>query len=126
MEKLFASTMEEPSMLRYAIAFPLLCADFIHATHSLCPEEYPHLRTCALGLCNNFLEEIARQASSCILDTCAEQRNLSEQVRNQIFLWGRMLRSGCRRQIAIGKKQREASDSLQHFLNYNFFFNMKR
>ncbi|XP_054859951.1 nck-associated protein 1-like [Eublepharis macularius] len=80
MEKLFASTMEEPSMLRYAIAFPLVCADFTHATHSLCPEECPHLRSCALGLCNNFLEEIARQASSYILDTCAEQRNLSEQL----------------------------------------------
>ncbi|KAL8164072.1 UNVERIFIED_CONTAM: Nck-associated protein 1-like [Gekko kuhli] len=91
LEKFFASTMEEPSMLRYALAFPLLCADFSHATHSLCPEEvrmqwdpdgewYPHLRSCALGLCNNFLEEIARQASSYILDTCAEQRNLSEQL----------------------------------------------
>ncbi|XP_060108145.1 nck-associated protein 1-like [Heteronotia binoei] len=80
LEKLFASTMEEPSMLRYSVAFPLLCADFSHATHSLCPEEYPHLQNCALGLCNKFLEEIAQQTSSCILDTCAEQRNLSEQL----------------------------------------------
>ncbi|XP_077185377.1 nck-associated protein 1-like [Paroedura picta] len=80
LEKLFASTMEKPSMLRYALAFPLLCADFSHATHPLCPEEYPHLKNCALGLCNNFLEEIARQASLCILDACAEQRNLSEQL----------------------------------------------
>ncbi|XP_032992836.1 nck-associated protein 1-like isoform X2 [Lacerta agilis] len=80
LEKLFASTMEEPSMLRYSIAFPLLCADFSHASHPLCPEEYPHLQSCALGLCNNFLEEMAKQACTCILDASAEQRNLSEQL----------------------------------------------
>ncbi|XP_042310241.1 nck-associated protein 1-like isoform X2 [Sceloporus undulatus] len=80
LEKLFAATMEKPSMLRYTIAFPCLCADFCHATHPLCPEEYPHLRSCALGLCNNFLEEMAKQACTCILDVCAEQRNLSEKL----------------------------------------------
>uniref|UniRef100_A0A8D0B276 NCK associated protein 1 like n=1 Tax=Salvator merianae TaxID=96440 RepID=A0A8D0B276_SALMN len=80
LEKFFASTLEEPSMLRYAIAFPLLCADFSYATDPLCPEESPHLQTCALGLCNNFLEEMAKQACTCILGASAEQRNLSEQL----------------------------------------------
>ncbi|XP_007429574.1 nck-associated protein 1-like [Python bivittatus] len=80
LEKLFASSMEEPSMLRYVIAFPLLCADFSCAIHPLCPEEYPHLRNCALAICNNFLEEIAKQTSTCILDACAEHCNLSEQL----------------------------------------------
>nr|XP_020634570.1 nck-associated protein 1-like isoform X1 [Pogona vitticeps] len=80
LEKLFALTMEEPSMLRYTIGFPLLCASFSHAVHPLCPEEYPHLRSCALGLCNNFLEEMAKQACTCILDICAEQCNLSEPL----------------------------------------------
>lgn len=26
-------------MLRYAIAFPLICAHFVHCTHEMCPEE---------------------------------------------------------------------------------------
>ncbi|XP_058023361.1 nck-associated protein 1-like isoform X2 [Ahaetulla prasina] len=80
LEKLFASSLEEPSMLRYVIIFPLLCADFSNTIHPMCPEEYPHLQTCALALCNNFLEEIAKQTSICILDTCAEHCNLSEQL----------------------------------------------
>ncbi|XP_039370372.1 nck-associated protein 1-like isoform X3 [Mauremys reevesii] len=42
--------------------------------------KYPHLKSCSLGLCNNFLEEIAKQAANCIMDTCAEQRKLSEQL----------------------------------------------
>ncbi|XP_009327203.1 PREDICTED: nck-associated protein 1-like, partial [Pygoscelis adeliae] len=40
---------------------------------------YPHLKATALGLCNKFLEEMARQASACVMDACAEQHNLSEQ-----------------------------------------------
>lgn len=36
---MFAMTLEEPTMLRYAIAFPLICAHFVHCTHEMCPEE---------------------------------------------------------------------------------------
>ncbi|XP_050771921.1 nck-associated protein 1-like [Gopherus flavomarginatus] len=79
-EKLFALTMEEPAMLRFTIVFPLVCSHFAHCTHPMCPEEYPHLKSCSLGLCNSFLEEIAKQAANCIMDTCAEQRKLSEQL----------------------------------------------
>ncbi|NWR95387.1 NCKPL protein, partial [Furnarius figulus] len=79
-EKMFAMTLEEPSMLRFAIAFPLLCAHFSRCLHPMCPEEYPQLKAVALGLCNKFLEELARMGSACVLDACAEQHNLSEQL----------------------------------------------
>ncbi|XP_071655950.1 nck-associated protein 1-like isoform X1 [Patagioenas fasciata] len=79
-EKMFVATLEEPSMLRYSIAFPLLCGHFSRCLHPMCPEEYPHLKATALGLCNRFLEEMARQTSACIMDACAEQHNLSEQL----------------------------------------------
>lgn len=36
---MFVATMEEPSMLRYSIAFPLLCNHFSHCVHPMCPEE---------------------------------------------------------------------------------------
>ncbi|ELV10493.1 Nck-associated protein 1-like protein [Tupaia chinensis] len=78
-EKMFAMTLEEPTMLRYAIAFPLICAHFVHCTHEMCPEEYPHLKNHGLHHCNSFLEELAKQTSNCVLEICAEQRNLSEQ-----------------------------------------------
>ncbi|KAF1414721.1 Nck-associated protein 1-like, partial [Spheniscus humboldti] len=79
-EKMFVATMDEPSVLRYSIAFPLLCSHFSRCIHPMCPEEYPHLKAIALGLCNKFLEEMARQASVCVMDACAEQHNLSEQL----------------------------------------------
>uniref|UniRef100_A0A2K6SS61 NCK associated protein 1 like n=1 Tax=Saimiri boliviensis boliviensis TaxID=39432 RepID=A0A2K6SS61_SAIBB len=79
-EKMFAVTLEEPTMLRYAIAFPLICAHFVHCTHEMCPEEYTHLKNHGLHHCNSFLEELAKQTSNCVLEICAEQRNLSEQA----------------------------------------------
>ncbi|KAM4700529.1 nck-associated protein 1-like [Discoglossus pictus] len=79
-EKMFVLTMDEPSALRYSIAFPMACSHFSYCTHEMCPEEYPHLKNCSLMLCNNFLDEISKQASSCIMDICAEQRNLSEKL----------------------------------------------
>lgn len=60
-EKMFAVTLEEPTMFRYAIAFPLICAHFVHCTHEMCPEEYPHLKNHGLHHCNSFLEELAKQ-----------------------------------------------------------------
>ncbi|XP_036064892.1 nck-associated protein 1-like isoform X1 [Onychomys torridus] len=79
-EKMFAMTLEEPSMLRYTIAFPLICAHFVHCTHEMCPEEYTHLKNHGLHHCKSFLEELAKQTSNCVLEICAEQRNLSEQL----------------------------------------------
>ncbi|KAE8626857.1 hypothetical protein XENTR_v10006787 [Xenopus tropicalis] len=79
-EKMFLMTMEEPSALRYSIAFPLICSHFSSSIHEMCPEEYPHLKNCSLGFCNNFLDEMSKHASNCAMDICAEQCNLSEKL----------------------------------------------
>uniref|UniRef100_A0A8C2Y0K2 Nck-associated protein 1-like n=1 Tax=Capra hircus TaxID=9925 RepID=A0A8C2Y0K2_CAPHI len=42
--------------------------------------QYPHLKNHGLHHCNSFLEELAKQTSNCVLEICAEQRNLSEQL----------------------------------------------
>lgn len=34
--------MEFPAQHRYSIAFPMVCAHFMQATHELCPEEVRH------------------------------------------------------------------------------------
>ncbi|XP_072775669.1 nck-associated protein 1-like isoform X2 [Taeniopygia guttata] len=80
LERMFSAALAEPSMLRFAIAFPLLCAHFSRCPHPMCPEEYPQLEAAALGLCHKFLEELARVGSACVLDACAEQHNLSQQL----------------------------------------------
>uniref|UniRef100_A0A8C5F0S1 NCK associated protein 1 like n=1 Tax=Gopherus evgoodei TaxID=1825980 RepID=A0A8C5F0S1_9SAUR len=65
-EKLFALTMEEPAMLRFTIVFPLVCSHLPAAPTPLSPPE--ELQP---GLCNSFLEEIAKQAANCIMEHVA-------------------------------------------------------
>jgi hypothetical protein len=55
-EKMFSMTLEEPTMLRYAIAFPLICAHFVHCTHEMCPEE--------VGILNSKLWHLSSHISS--------------------------------------------------------------
>ncbi|XP_005532912.1 PREDICTED: nck-associated protein 1-like [Pseudopodoces humilis] len=80
LERMFSAALEEPSMLRFSIAFPLLCAHFSRCPHPMCPEEHPQLEAAALGLCHRFLEELGRVGSGCVLDACAEHHNLSQQL----------------------------------------------
>ncbi|XP_066063661.1 nck-associated protein 1-like [Chamaea fasciata] len=80
LERMFSLTLEEPTSLRFSIAFPLLCAHFSRCPHPMCPEEYPQLEATALGLCHKFLEELARVGGGCVLEVCAEQHNLSQQL----------------------------------------------
>ena len=49
--------------------------------------QYPHLKNHGLHHCNSFLEELAKQTSNCVLEICAEQRNLSEQVGSALSLF---------------------------------------
>ncbi|TRZ11597.1 hypothetical protein HGM15179_015504 [Zosterops borbonicus] len=76
LERMFSLCLEDPSSLRFSIAFPLLCAHFSRCAHPMCPEEVGDTLGVALG----FLEELARVGSSCVLEACAEQHNLSQQL----------------------------------------------
>uniref|UniRef100_A0A8C2Z184 NCK associated protein 1 like n=1 Tax=Cyclopterus lumpus TaxID=8103 RepID=A0A8C2Z184_CYCLU len=75
-ERMFCQSSEEMTMKRYLMAFPLVCSHFSQCGHPLCPEEKRSLR-----LCVTFLEQIAKQTSSVVLDICAEQCNLNDQLQ---------------------------------------------
>ncbi|KAJ7999415.1 hypothetical protein DPEC_G00194200 [Dallia pectoralis] len=79
-EKMFALSSEDVPMQRYLMSFPQVCSHFSQCAHPLCPEETETVEKRSLRLCVTFLEEIARQTSSVILDICAEQCNLNDQL----------------------------------------------
>ncbi|XP_051528230.1 nck-associated protein 1-like isoform X1 [Myxocyprinus asiaticus] len=79
-EKLFSQCSEDVSMQRHLMAFPLICSHFSECLHLLCPEETDELEKQSLKLCVTFLEEIARQACTVVLEICAEQCNLHEKL----------------------------------------------
>uniref|UniRef100_A0A3B3R8P1 NCK associated protein 1 like n=1 Tax=Paramormyrops kingsleyae TaxID=1676925 RepID=A0A3B3R8P1_9TELE len=76
-EKMFAQGCEDVTMQRYLIAFPVVCSHFSQCTHQMCPEE---VKRKSLSLCAGFLEEISNLAGSVILEICAEQCNLDDQL----------------------------------------------
>uniref|UniRef100_UPI003AAFF040 nck-associated protein 1-like isoform X1 n=1 Tax=Centroberyx gerrardi TaxID=166262 RepID=UPI003AAFF040 len=79
-EKMFCQSAEELTMKRYLMAFPATCSHFSHCGHPLCPEETVAIEKRSLRLSVTFLEQIAKQTSSVVLEICAEQCNLNDQL----------------------------------------------
>ncbi|KAM6981225.1 nck-associated protein 1-like [Aplochiton taeniatus] len=79
-EKMFNQNSEDATVQRYLMAFPLVCSHFSHTLRNLCPEETDAIKDRSLRLCVAFLEEIARQTSAVVLEICAEQCNLNDQL----------------------------------------------
>ncbi|KAM9859039.1 nck-associated protein 1-like [Aulostomus maculatus] len=79
-EKMFNQSSEEKTMKRYLMAFPSVCSHFSQCGHPLCPEEMEAMEKRSLHLCVTFLEQIAKQTSSIVLEICAEQCKLNEQL----------------------------------------------
>ncbi|KAA0708095.1 Nck-associated protein 1-like [Triplophysa tibetana] len=79
-EKMFSQSCEDVYMQRYLMSYPLVCSHFSQCLHPLCPEETEVMEQQTLKLCVTFLEEIARQTCTVVLDICAEQCNLNEKL----------------------------------------------
>ncbi|KAM9799180.1 nck-associated protein 1-like [Syngnathus typhle] len=80
-EKMFCQSSEEMTMKPYLMAFPNVCSNFHWAGHPLCPEEEEAIEKRSIRLCVTFLEQVAKQTSNTILEICAEQYNLNEQLQ---------------------------------------------
>uniref|UniRef100_A0A672YJR6 NCK associated protein 1 like n=1 Tax=Sphaeramia orbicularis TaxID=375764 RepID=A0A672YJR6_9TELE len=79
-EKMFSQSSEEMTMKRYLMSFPCVCAHFTQCGHPHCPEEAETMEKKSLRLCVTFLEQIAKQTSNVVLEICAEQCNLNDQL----------------------------------------------
>lgn len=79
-EKMFSQSSEEVTMKRYLMSFPCVSAHFSQCGHPHCPEEAETMEKRSLRLCVTFLEQIAKQTSSVVLEICAEQCNLNDQL----------------------------------------------
>ncbi|XP_054641138.1 nck-associated protein 1-like isoform X2 [Dunckerocampus dactyliophorus] len=80
-ERMFCQSSEEMTMKRYLMAFPSVCSHFNQCGHPFCPEEEEAIEKRSLRLCVTFLEHIAKQTSAVMLEICAEQCNLNEQLQ---------------------------------------------
>uniref|UniRef100_A0A8C5G2L1 NCK associated protein 1 like n=1 Tax=Gouania willdenowi TaxID=441366 RepID=A0A8C5G2L1_GOUWI len=81
-EKMFSQSSEEVNMKRYLLSFPSVCSQFSQCGHPLCPEEVS-MEKRSLRLCVTFLEQLAKQTSSVLLELCAEQHKLCDELQPQ-------------------------------------------
>ncbi|XP_057703129.1 nck-associated protein 1-like isoform X2 [Corythoichthys intestinalis] len=79
-ERMFCQSSDEITMKRYLMAFPHVCSHFHKCAHPLCPEEEEAIEKRSLHLCVAFLEHIAKMTGTIMLELCAEQCNLNEQL----------------------------------------------
>lgn len=79
-ETSFKSCLENPSMMRFSIAYPLICGHFLNCTHNLCPEERHPIGERSLSAVNSFLDAIALKATQYISQLCEEHLRLSRQL----------------------------------------------
>ncbi|XP_028303425.1 nck-associated protein 1-like [Gouania willdenowi] len=82
-EKMFSQSSEEVNMKRYLLSFPSVCSQFSQCGHPLCPEEIEEMEKRSLRLCVTFLEQLAKQTSSVLLELCAEQHKLCDELQPQ-------------------------------------------
>ncbi|XP_070700831.1 nck-associated protein 1-like [Pempheris klunzingeri] len=80
-EKMFGQSSEEMNMKRYLMAFPSVCSHFSLCGDPLCPEETEAMEKKSLRLCVTLLEQIAKLTSNVVLEICAEQCNLNDQLQ---------------------------------------------
>lgn len=63
--------------------FCVLCATHTHTHLCFLCLQVQAMEKRSLRLCVTFLEQIAKQTSAVVLEICAEQRNLCDQVKSQ-------------------------------------------
>ncbi|KAI3369922.1 hypothetical protein L3Q82_024728, partial [Scortum barcoo] len=82
-EKMFSQSSEEMTMKRYLMAFPFVCSltSACVGTLSAQKRSTEAMEKKSLRLCVTFLEQIAKMTSSVVLEICAEQCNLNEQLQ---------------------------------------------
>lgn len=79
-EHQFKQCMEFPAQHRFCIVFPMICGDFMNATHPLCPEERHSIGTTSVQYAHWFLKDMAEEVNQVITAICEEQCMLSYKL----------------------------------------------
>ncbi|XP_064634031.1 nck-associated protein 1-like isoform X4 [Lineus longissimus] len=97
-EQQFKHCMEFPAQHRYSIAFPMICAHFMNATHELCPEERNSIGTTSVQYAHWFIKEMSEEVNQVIVAVCDEQRIMTDKL----------LPKNCAAQTAQAMSQKKA------------------
>ncbi|XP_065072072.1 nck-associated protein 1 homolog [Rhopilema esculentum] len=79
-ENTFVSCLENPRQRRFAIAYPMICTQFLNCCDPLCPEERHPIGDRSLSAVNSFLNAMTFKATHFIGQLCEDQLHLAKQL----------------------------------------------
>lgn len=80
-EQDFKKCLQQRTQLRFAIAYPMIAAEFLNATHELCPEERHIIGEISINKVNQYLDIIAGETCE-LLANNIEKRMSYNQIIN--------------------------------------------
>ena len=80
LEELFSTALKDTNQLRYIIAFPMVCTEFLRGTSPFAPEERVSIGEMSVSTVNFFLEHIAKETKSVIGMLCHERVLQDEEL----------------------------------------------
>ncbi|KAL5499329.1 hypothetical protein EMCRGX_G010719 [Ephydatia muelleri] len=78
LEELFDKALRDTHQLRYIIAFPMVCTEFLRSTSPFAPEERVSIGEMSVNTVNFFLELIAKETKS-VMGMLCEERVLQDE-----------------------------------------------
>eukprot|EP00731_Ephydatia_muelleri_P035753 Em0155g8a len=78
LEELFDKALRDTNQLRYIIAFPMVCTEFLRSTSPFAPEERVSIGEMSVNTVNFFLELIAKETKS-VMGMLCEERVLQDE-----------------------------------------------
>eukprot|EP00731_Ephydatia_muelleri_P012654 Em0006g1548a len=78
LEELFDKALRDTHQLRYIIAFPMVCTEFLRSTSPFAPEERVSVGEMSVNTVNFFLELIAKESKS-VMGMLCEERVLQDE-----------------------------------------------
>ena len=79
-KRLFAESLNSPTMTRYSGCFPAICSHFSSCRHELCPEEFTMLRSRSLTLARSFLEKMALEGKKLLIHLYNQKIALADKL----------------------------------------------
>lgn len=80
LENQFHLCLEFPSQTRYICAYPQTTTHFMSSLHELCPEERIHIGEKSLSFCNQFLDEMAKEAKNIVTNISDQHCLLADKT----------------------------------------------
>ncbi|KAI6659919.1 Nck-associated protein 1-like [Oopsacas minuta] len=82
LEQDFRKCLSQGKMLKYAIAYPMVAAEYINSNHEMCPEERNHIGEISINKVNQYLDIIASETCGLLAVNIENRMKYNQQINS--------------------------------------------